>query len=243
MTNALILVPSRYGSSRYPGKPLAMILGKPMIAHIVQNCLETGYDFAIVTDDNRIEDAVNSAGGHAVRVDEEVSTGSERIALALEKHFSDKNYDLIVNMQGDEPLMKAGYIKKVVEEHAHSKFDIFTAVKPRLGSEDMYRDPNIVKAVLCEDSKACLYFSRASLPYYSAGVGEWYQHIGIYSYRKESLIDFSRFEPSPLEIKERLEQLRALENGLSIGATKLEIELMGVDTPEDIKRVEGVMGE
>ncbi len=244
MTNALILVPSRYGSTRFPGKPLAMINGKPMIAHIVQNCQETGFEFAIVTDDERIEEAVKIAGGKSVRVDEDVSTGSERIALALDKYYKDQNFDYIVNMQGDEPLMRAQYIKKVVESHAQSDFDIFTAVKPRSGEESSYLNPNIVKAVLSQETKACLYFSRAGVPYYQTGeVKDWSQHIGIYSYRPEALLKFSKLKPSQLEICERLEQLRALENGLTIGATKLEVELLGVDTPEDIKKVEGVMGE
>ena len=242
MTNTLILVPSRYGSSRFPGKPLAMINGTPMIAHIVQNCRETGFDFAIVTDDERIEAAVNEANGVAVRVDEEVDTGSERIALALEKHFSHKSYEFVVNMQGDEPLMRAESIKKVVEAHARSKFDIFTGLKSRSGDGEMYESSNVVKAAFSEETAQCFYFSRASIPFYqNQEVKEWYQHIGIYSYRTEALKKFMTLKPTKLEQAEKLEQLRALENGLTMGAVKLDVELLGVDTPEDIKAVEKFM--
>lgn len=244
MANVLILVPSRYGSSRFPGKPLALIHGKTMVSYIVANCQQTGFDYAIVTDDDRIENEVKSLGANVVRVDDDVETGSERIALALDRYFADKNYDLVVNMQGDEPLMKAEYIKKVVSEHLEAGADIFTAVKPRVQDLAEYQNPNIVKAVYSESSKNCLYFTRASAPHFmNKDIGKWFQHIGIYSYRVDALKKFNTLTPSVLEQNERLEQLRALEAGMTIGASVLEMEILGVDAPEDIAKIEGVLGE
>jgi len=242
MSKWLILVPARFGSSRFPGKPLAKIHQKPMIHYVVQNCIDSGFDYAVVTDNDDIEASVKQMGGNVVRVDDDVPSGSERIALAFQRYYADKNYEYIINVQGDEPLLKGELIKQVGLSHESHPYDIFTAIKPRISTEEDFKNPNIVKAVFCENSNQCLYFSRQSIPFSrEAEDFQWYQHIGIYSYRKEALEKFVSKPMSHLENLEKLEQLRALENGLTLGATKLNVNLIGVDTPEDLVRIEGVL--
>lgn len=245
MSDTLVLIPARYGSSRFPGKPLAKIFGKPMIQHVVENCLESGFDCAVVTDNSEIETFLKNNSLPVVRVDDEVSTGSERIALALERHFTSnhsKNYQYVVNVQGDEPLLMADTLKKLVSFHEKSGFEICTALRERHSSEEDYKNPNIVKSLFSEIDGRCLYFSRASVPFFrDEQQGAWHQHIGLYSYKAQALRNFVKLPESRLEMAEKLEQLRAMENGMSIGAVLIEDELIGVDTPEDIHRVEGVL--
>jgi len=239
MSKWLILVPARFGSSRFPGKPLAKIHDKPMIHYVVQNCIDSGFDYAVVTDNEEIEASVKKINGNVVRVDDDVPSGSERIALAYQKYFSDKNYEYIINVQGDEPLLKGELIKQVGLAHEKHAYDIFTAIKERSSLEEDFTNNNIVKAVYCESSDQCLYFSRQSVPFAREEKEfPWYQHIGIYCYRKEALLRFVTNPMSPLENLEKLEQLRALENGLTLGATKLDVNIIGVDTPEDLVRIE-----
>ncbi len=244
MSNALILVPARYGSSRFPGKPLAKINEIPMIQYVVQNCQTSGFDYAVVTDNDEIEAFVKSISGNVVRVDDDVTTGSARIALAYERYFSNKNYDYIVNVQGDEPLLKGETIKGIVSEHEKTNYDIFTGVKRRLSSEEAFSNPNVVKCIFSEVSKQCLYFSRASVPFRrDDGPFDWYQHIGIYCYKPEALKKFVELPEGYFEDLEKLEQLRALENNLTLGAIELKINLIGVDTPADIHKIEGALSE
>lgn len=240
MSKWLILVPARFGSSRFPGKPLAKIHNKPMIHYVVENCIDSGFDYAVVTDNDEIEVSVKEFGGNVVRIDDDVPSGSERIALAFQKYFSDKNYEYIINVQGDEPLLKGELIREVGMAHEKNPYDIFTAIKKRSSLEEDFKNPNIVKAVFCENSNQCLYFSRQSIPFgREAKEFNWYQHIGIYCYRKEALEKFVTKPLSHLEDLEKLEQLRALESGMTLGAAKLEVNLIGVDTPEDLIRIEG----
>ena len=244
MSKTLILVPARFGSSRFPGKPLAKIHNKTMISYVVDNCDKSGFDYAIVTDNDDIEQEVLNLNGKVVRVDDDVTTGSERIALAYERFFSSKNYDFVVNVQGDEPLLTGEIISKVGSFHASQDFDIVTAVKERSSNDESYKNPNIVKCILSEQTHQCLYFSRSSIPFSREDVPfTWNQHIGIYSYKVEALKKFVGLNESKHENLEKLEQLRALDNGLTIGATKIDIELIGVDTPEDIRKIEEVLSE
>lgn len=244
MSNYLILIPARYGSSRFPGKPLAKINNKPMIQYVVENCKATGFDYAVVTDNEEIEKFVKSIDGLVVRVDDDVTTGSERIALAYKRFFSEKNYQYIINVQGDEPLLNAEEIREIARFHIQHDFDICTAVKRRKTSEEDYRNPNVVKAIYSEINHCCLYFSRGAIPYHREdNVFDWFQHIGIYSYKVDALTHFVAMKVSSLELSEHLEQLRALENGMSIGAKQTTINLIGVDTPDDIHKIEGVLGE
>lgn len=214
-----------------------------MIELVMENCQKTGHDWAVVTDDDRIEAKVQEVGGKSVRVDDDVATGSERIALAYTRFFDQKKYDFVVNVQGDEPLLDAESIKKLVSAHENNLFDIYTAVRKRVMCETDFHNPNVVKCVKSEINQQCLYFSRAPIPYGSEKKDQhWFQHVGLYSYRAQSLLKFVGLAGSPLESQEKLEQLRALENGMTIGALELNVNLIGVDTPDDVKRVEEVLG-
>lgn len=237
----VILIPARYDSSRFPGKPLAPINGKPMVQMVWDNLNSTEHPAYIVTDDDRIEGSVKDFGGNVIRVDDMVESGSERIALAYERFFKEE-CELIINVQGDEPLLKSNSIKELAKFHLENDFDITTLVKARDKSEDDFQNPNCVKAIFSPDSGRCLSFSRSSVPYFRTDASsDWYQHLGVYSYKPEALKTFCNLPQSHYEKVEGLEQLRALENGLTIGATKVKETLIGVDTPEDIKRVEELL--
>ncbi len=246
----LVLIPARYASSRFPGKPLAKISKKSMIQRVYENCLGIKNQLknsvvSVVTDDSRIEDHIKSFGGEVVRVDDDVASGSERIALALERFYSDREWDFIINVQGDEPLIESDLLSRLARYHSESDFDMATVVKPFSGNETEHSDANKVKAIYSPVRGQCLYFSRARLPYYRDQVEaqDWFLHIGIYSFKPNILKDFCKLPLSHYENIEKLEQLRALENGYTIGAIKTEMTLMGVDVPDDIKKLEGVLRE
>lgn len=242
MSKFLILVPARFGSSRFPGKPLAKIKNKPMIEYVIENCVISGFDYAVVTDNDEIEGYIKSIKGKVVRVDDDVTTGSERIALAYERFFKDAGYEYVINVQGDEPLLRGELIRQIGKAHSESKFDIFTAVKERRTSEADFGNPNIVKCVKVDRTKQCLYFSRSSVPFNrEGGESTWFQHIGLYSYKVKSLERFVKLNAGQYEDIEKLEQLRALENGMTIGAQELDVEIIGVDAPEDIGKIEKVL--
>lgn len=236
---SIILIPARFASTRYPGKPLEKINGKTLIRSVYENMLETKIPCYVVTDDERIEKEVQHFGGSVIRVDDDVPSGSDRIYLAYNRYFKKEKIDLILNIQGDEPLLKAQEVLKLRDFHLSSKFDLATMVRARKKEEDDFHSPNVVKALFSETNGQCLYFSRSQVPH---GKEEtWFQHIGVYSYRPNALGAFIEKGPTPLEKSERLEQLRALEIGLTIGAIKIEKILVGVDTPDDLKKVEGVL--
>lgn len=241
--SVVVLIPARFASSRFPGKPLTPILGKPMVQHVYENCKQSGFECAVVTDSDLIEAAVKDFGGKVIRVDDDVPSGSERIALGFERYFKEKNPKLVINVQGDEPLLKGSILKELAEFHLNSGFDITTLVRERKTNEEDFKNPNVVKAVWTAASKQCLYFSRQSLPFDRDGgkVYSWFQHIGVYSYRPHALSKFVKLPQAVLEDLEKLEQLRALENRMTIGAILTSQKLIGVDVPEDVKKVEGAL--
>jgi 3-deoxy-manno-octulosonate cytidylyltransferase (CMP-KDO synthetase) len=247
-TKALVLIPSRFKSTRFEGKPLAKINGKPMVQWVYEGCSKIHQHFphsvvAVVTDDDNIEKCVKGFGGNVVRVDDDVPSGSERINLAYQRHFKDQEFDLIVNVQGDEPLIEFELLEKLVTFHRESEFDVATVVKEISVHDEGYQDSNKVKAIYNKQNGRCHYFTRCSFPYNrndEEGV-HWYLHVGIYSFRPEVLEKFCTYEPSHYETIESLEQLRLLDNGRSIGAVETTMHLCGVDTPEDIKYVEGIL--
>lgn len=242
MPKSLILIPARFASTRFPGKPLTPILNKTMIERVYQNAASSGAHTVVVTDSAEIEKEVKLFGGNVCRIDDDVPSGSERIGLCYERFYKDEKFDLVINVQGDEPLLPGSELKKLIAFHHQSKFDITTLVRKRVDAEG-FLDPNRVKAVLGANGE-CLYFSRASVPHYRdnvGGSGEWYLHIGVYSYRPAALKRFLSLPMSRLEAIEKLEQLRALENGMKIGAIESGHDLIGVDTPEDVLKVEGVL--
>ena len=214
-----------------------------MIERIYHNCLGAQEDNSIhfhvvvITDDHRIEGEVQDFKGEVLRVDDSVSTGTDRVALAFTRHFKGQNWDLVVNMQGDEPLLSGRELRKLVQAHLASHFPIYTLVNEN-PIDDHFHDPGNVKAVFSQQNGQCLYFSRNPIPF---GAEKWYLHIGVYSYRPHALLQFAGTPPSFYEKLERLEQLRALEGGMAIGALKTTEILLGVDDPQDIVRVEALL--
>jgi len=258
----LVLIPARFNSTRFPGKPLAPILGKSMIQRVYENCqganvnhfpsfqegqLSTPFnlvfDTYVVTDSNEIEKHLLEVDGKVCRVDDEVSTGSERVFLAFKRHFSHKGYDLVVNMQGDEPLLKGEELRRLSIFHLQNGGDLTTLIRRRNGLDPDFSSKNVVKVIFSELTGKCLYFSRAPIPYFldEKLSLEWYQHIGIYSYKIDALEKFSQAPQGFYEKQESLEQLRALEIGMTIKGVITEAKLIGVDTPNDIAKVERVL--
>lgn len=256
----LVLIPARYKSTRFPGKPLTLINSRPMIEWVVKNMSEklqnvsSDFEFfpTVVTDDDRIESAVKSFGGKVVRVDDDVISGTLRIELAYRRYFSQENFDLVVNVQGDEPLLKLDQVAELCRFHlGHADYQIGTLVKKIIGMKkgtregDDFRDPNKVKALFVPASGQCLYFSRSPIPFDrdrpENELGEWYLHIGVYSFRPKTLGPFAELPTGRYEDIEKLEQLKALENKMQIGAVLLHGTLMGVDHPEDVAKVEEVL--
>lgn len=244
MARVIVLIPARYQSSRFPGKPLSKIHGKTMIQRVYENCETSGYESYVVTDDDRIESHISEFGGKCIRVDDDVPSGTERIALALERSVKGQ-VDLVINVQGDEPLLKGNAVELLANKHLSSQFDIMTMVKRKTSDHEDFKNPNIVKALFVPASNQCLYFSRASVPFDREGSSsfDWFHHLGVYSYRPQALKDFSAAEVSRMENIEKLEQLRALEMGMTIGALEVDFEPIGVDTPEDIHKIEEVIRE
>lgn len=247
----LILIPARFGSTRFPGKPLTLLNRKPMIEWVVTHMGQNqDLDFevtpCVVTDDDRIENHVKSIGANVVRVDDDVISGTLRIELAYDRFFAKDNYDLVINVQGDEPLLKIEHVLKLANYHLNqSQIDIGTMVKRRLGFNADFRDPNKVKALFCEGNGQCLYFSRQAIPYSrdlpEDAFGIWFLHIGVYSFLPKALKKFSQLPLGRYEDLEKLEQLKAMEFGMRIGAIEMNDDLMGVDHPHDVQKVEEVL--
>ena len=147
MASVVVLIPARFGSSRFPGKPLAKIAGRSMIERVYANCKAAGFKTAVVTDNDEIEVHVKSFAGVVLRVDDDVPSGSERIALAYQRFFQDSNADLVINVQGDEPLLKGDVLKELAEFHLNSSYPIATLLRERRSSEEDFKNPNVVKAV------------------------------------------------------------------------------------------------
>lgn len=239
---AAVIIPARFASTRFPGKPLAPLSGKPMIQHVYERAKASklASKVMVATDSPEIVEAVARFGGEAVLTSPDHASGTDRIAEAASR----LDCDIIVNVQGDEPLIAAEVIDAAIGLLSDERAAIGTMVTPIKKAADI-TDPNVVKAVFDSEGFA-LYFSRSAIPYHrdswtggaalSGGV-RVYKHIGIYSYMRSALIKFTSLKPSVLEQTEKLEQLRALENGIRIKIGITEYESIGVDTPEDLERV------
>jgi len=240
-----VVIPARFAASRLPGKPLLLIGDRPLIQWVWQSARQSGAaSVTVATDDRRIADLVQRFGGDCLMTSPRHASGTDRVAeVARAKGFAADA--VIVNLQGDEPLMPAAVVNEVAQALIERpQIDIATAVAP-IHSLAEFLDPASVKALRARDGSA-LYFSRAPVPWPRDGVaagvptvfaGAW-RHIGIYAYRVRSLLRFASWSPAPLEETERLEQLRALENGMRIHLVALsEAPPAGVDTPEDLERV------
>lgn len=238
----LAAIPARYGSTRFPGKPLAELAGEPMIAHVVRRArAASSVDHVLVaTDDERVARAAEAAGAEPVMTGE-CASGTDRIAEAVRGRA--EPWELVVNLQGDEPLLPAENIDALVAGMRNDpEVGISTLCRPL--PEDRRDDPNAVKVVRDARGRA-LYFSRSRIPYprdEDAAAPLWRLHLGIYGFRRETLEAFVKLPPSPLERAEGLEQLRALEHGLDILVLDAPGEAFGVDTPEDLARVAARIG-
>lgn len=238
------IIPARFASTRFPGKPLALIAGRPLIQHVVEQCQQAKLlsDVIVATDDTRIwEVAQNFCRVEMTRP--EHPSGSDRIAEVAERC----GCDAVVNIQGDEPLIEPGVIDAVAGALAQNEMSTAAA---RIKSLSELDNPNVVKVVVNAAGRA-LYFSRRTIPYLreaaSGSTSEqlaafpFLKHLGIYGYRRETLLRLVKFPVSPLENAEKLEQLRALENGIPIAVVKVDYDSIGVDAPEDVAKVENIL--
>ena len=256
---AIVIIPARYDSTRFPGKPLAPLNGKPLIQHVYENSKKSklAKEVMVATDSKAIFEAVLGFGGKAVMTSSSHASGTDRIAEAA----ASLDYDIIVNVQGDEPLIRPEMIDDVIGLLDDKKAAMGTLVKKIENPEEIF-DPNVVKAVFDKD-RFEMYFSREpitfdrdawsiqntpSLTHPPRGGGQgwggipepgtrnWFKHIGIYSYRRDVLLSLAKMDPAPLEQLEKLEQLRALANGFRIKVKETLFETVGVDTPQDLER-------
>lgn len=232
------VIPARFGSTRLPGKPLADIAGKPMIQRVyerVTNAKKTEV-FIVATDDQRVYDAVQSFGGTVVMTDANHPTGTDRLAEVAQQYT---DLDVIINVQGDEPMIDANLIDQLAELfESDDALQMATVATPLL--EEEYDEPSAVKVILNKRNDA-MYFSRSLIPYPRHDfVNTPLKHIGIYAYRRQFLLDYAKMEPTAAEQTESLEQLRALENGFAIRVITTDKRFVGVDTPEDLARVNAI---
>ena len=241
MRPALVVIPARMASTRLPDKPLADIAGKPMIVHVMERGEAAGIGPVVVAcDDPRIKAAVEAAGGTAVLTDPDLPSGSDRVRAAAEAIDPDRQYDVILNLQGDVPLIERSAIRAAFDPLADPAVDIGT-IATEIRNAALRDDPGAVKAVGTPVSERCLralYFTRATAP---SGPGPLYQHIGLYAYRRSALDRFVSLPPSTLEKRESLEQLRALEAGMRIDIGLIDSVPMDVNTPQDLQAVRTVL--
>jgi len=234
--NPIVLIPARMASTRLPGKPLAGIGAEPMIVHVWRRAVEADVGPVVVAaDDRRVVAAIEAAGGRAVMTRPDHQSGSDRIFEALGAIDPAGSFDVVVNLQGDLPTIERAAVRACLAPLADPAVDIATLATPITRSEEK-DDPNVVKAVGAEIAPGrlrALYFTRARAPW---GEGDLLHHIGLYAYRRAALARFVGLAPSPLERRERLEQLRALEAGMRIDVAVVAVAPLGVDTPEDLAR-------
>jgi 3-deoxy-manno-octulosonate cytidylyltransferase (CMP-KDO synthetase) len=239
------VIPARYAAQRFPGKPLALIAGKTLIQRVYEQARQAKRldDVIVATDDTRILEAVEAFGGNATLSSPDCPSGTDRSAEVARQ----QSCDLIVNIQGDEPLMKPAMIDQLVSGmEAEPEFPMGTLARP-IESPEVWANPNVVKVVFGSKGNA-LYFSRCSLPYIRDAngafvAGQAHKHIGLYAYRREFLLKFVALPQSELEKTEKLEQLRALENGYAIRVWVTPHDSIGVDRPEDIALVEEILSK
>ena len=235
--NPILLIPARMASTRLPGKPLADIAGQPMIVRVWRQAVAAGLGPAVVAaGEEEIVAAMAKAGGQAVLTDPGLPSGSDRIFDALTKLDPDGAHDVVVNLQGDLPALDPLQIRAVVRALTDSGADIATLAAP-IDNDGDRTNPAVVKAVVAWDAGErlgrALYFTRATAP---TGDGALYHHVGIYAFRRAALARFVALPPSPLERREKLEQLRALEANMSIAVARVDRAPLSVDTPADLER-------
>lgn len=233
--NCLIVIPARLKATRLPNKPLAMIGDAPMIVQVWRRAMEAQLgDVVVACDGHEIAEAIDKAGGKAIITDPNHPSGSDRIWEAVRTvGFA---HDVIINLQGDVPTLEPRLLKDLLKPLENKAVDISTLVA-EIRNPDEHTNPSVVKAVLAQNGRA-LYFTRATAP---ANDGPRYHHIGVYAYRFPALEKFVSLPPSPLEQREKLEQLRALEAGMRIDAVVVDTVPLGVDTPEDLEKARRIV--
>ena len=242
MADVLILIPARMASTRLPGKPLLDIAGEPMIVHVMRRAQAARVgEVVVATDSEVIAACVEKAGGRAVMTRADHASGSDRIFEALEVIDPQRRSSIIVNVQADLPTLAAADVAAAIAPLADTAVDIATLAVEITRAQER-GDPNVVKLVgtpVASRRLRALYFTRATAP---AGEGPLYHHIGLYAFRRSALARFVALGPAPLEQRERLEQLRALEAGMRIDAAIVEGVPLGVDTPADLERAREILG-
>ena len=237
----LAIIPARYSSKRFPGKPLVEIEGKSMIQHVWENAVNTkGIDEVIVaTDDDRIFDSVKEFGGKVTLTNPNHKTGTDRIVEVL----SGRSCDWVMNIQGDEPLISSSDLERLINEAQNTKGTEVATLVQKIHDKDQLKDPNIVKVTLNKKNQA-LYFSRSLIPFprstKNKNFSSWC-HLGVYLFKKDFLENFYKWPQTLLEKTEKLEQLRILENGGNILCIEAKCKCVSVDVPEDIKLVEKIL--
>ena len=235
--NPVVIIPARLSATRLPGKPLADIAGVAMIVHVLRRAEAAGIGPVVVAcGDQEIADAVTAAGGRPVMTDPALPSGSDRVWAALQAFDAAGLHDVVVNLQGDLPTLPPDFLRAVLAPLADQSVDIATLVAPVTTAEEAAL-PSVVKAVCAFAPGAAvapaLYFSRAAVP---GGDGPLWHHVGIYAYRRAALARFVALPPSALELREKLEQLRALEAGMRVTVARVDHAPFGVDTPDDLQR-------
>lgn len=243
MADILIVIPARLGATRLPGKPLAEIAGAPMITHVLRRAVAANIGPVVVaTDAREIETAVQKAGGRSVMTSPDHGSGSDRIFEALGKVDPQRRAEIIVNLQADLPTIAASDIATSLTPLSDTAVDIAT-LAAEISDAAERDDPNVVKVVgtpVARDRLRALYFTRATAPW---GEGPLYHHIGLYAFRRAALERFVKLAPSPLERREKLEQLRALEAGMRIDVAIVDSVPLGVDTPADLARARAMLSD
>lgn len=229
------IIPARYSSTRLEAKPLKKIHGHTMIEWVYKRAKKSElHDLVVATDDKRIYDEVISFGGKAIMTSETHPNGTSRIAEVCEKM---DDYDVIINIQGDEPLIEADMINSLINTFKENKDLVMATLKHKLNSKEEIENPNSVK-VICDKNNYAIYFSRSVIPYPRKNENiSYYKHIGIYAYKRDFVIEYSKMPSSPLEEAESLEQLRVLENGYKIKVLETSHSLIGVDTEQNLQDV------
>ncbi|MGO9830781.1 MAG: 3-deoxy-manno-octulosonate cytidylyltransferase [Myxococcaceae bacterium] len=238
---ALAVIPARWGSTRFPGKPLAMLAGRPLVQHVVEAALRSGaFERVVVaTDDERIAEAVSRFGGNVERTSAAHLSGTDRVAEVVAR-LPQEAPDVVVNLQGDEPLLDAASLRRLVHAFTDVRVAMATLVRP-LEEATERLSPHVVKVVPDIRGDA-LYFSRADIPFDRDGMRvPRFAHVGLYGYRRATLVRLAQLPPGTLEQAESLEQLRALEHGIRIRCVVTEHRSIGVDTPADLARAEALL--
>jgi len=246
LKKVLAVIPARFESSRFPGKPLAKILGKTLIQLTYVNALKcASIDYLVVaTNDARIYEHVISFGGKAVMTSSDCLTGTDRIIEAIKLNKELQSFDIVINIQGDEPCIEADVIDKVIKALDDNQSPLMSSAVMKLESEEEALDSSVVKCVF-DHNQYALYFSRAlipsgKIPGFNPNI-DYYRHLGIYAFKKDFLFEYAYLSETPLQKSEDLEQLKVLEHGVKIKLAIVKSSSLGVDTPEDIKKVEALL--